>query len=179
MDVVFVDVGFGTSNLILTGSGEAIVIDAGERSKEPLAVLHHFSVKRIRHLIVSHWHKDHVGGATGLLRAFSGKIGTVWFPADDAFQRTEFWAALLEEANAGRLENEQIEALMVKGTRPRQIWGSRVHDADLTVISPCFMEANRGVAAKDSNATCGVLLLRVGSRFIVLVTGTHKKPPRG
>jgi hypothetical protein len=45
MDVLLVDVGFGTCNVILIGSGEAIVIDAGERSKEVLAVLHHFSVR--------------------------------------------------------------------------------------------------------------------------------------
>jgi hypothetical protein len=57
--------------------------------------------------------------------------------------------------------------LMVRGVATRQIWSSKVHDADLTIISPCFMEANRGIAAKDSNATCGVLVLRVGSKLIV------------
>jgi len=167
MDALFVDVGFGTCNLILTGSGEALVIDAGERTKEPLAALHHFSVTRIRHLIVSHWHVDHVGGATGILRAYSGRIGTIWFPADPAFRATEFWMALVAENEAGRLKFEQVKALMVEGPGPRPIWASTVHDADLRLVSPCFFEFGKGVASGDSNATCGVLLFRVGQRFIV------------
>ncbi len=116
---------------------------------------------------MSHWHDDHVGGATGLLRAYSGKIGTVWFPADPAFLRTEFWDALVDEQKAGRLADEQIEALMVKGLATRQIWHSKVNDAELKLVSPCFMEVTRGVAAGDSNATCGVMVLRVGGRNIV------------
>jgi beta-lactamase superfamily II metal-dependent hydrolase len=167
MEVVFVDVGFGTCNVIHTGSGEAIVIDVGGRSKEPLAVLHHLTVRRIRHLVVSHWHEDHVGGATGVLRAFSGNIGNVWFPADPAFKRTEFWRALVAECEAGNLKEEQVEALMVQGVRPRRIWQSKPRDAELSIVSPCFMEASRGVAAGDSNATCGVLVLRAGGRFVV------------
>lgn len=167
MEVLFVDVGFGTCNVILVGSGEALVLDAGERTKESLAALHHFSVSRIRHLLVSHWHKDHVGGATGLLRAYSGRIGTVWFPADPAFRATEFWKALVAENEAGKLAYEQVKALMVDGAGPRQLWASKLHDADLKLISPCFMEVGRGVAVGDSNATCGVLLFRVGQRLIV------------
>ena len=167
MDVLFVDVGFGTCNIILIGSGEAIIIDAGKRSKEPLAVLHHFSVTRIPHLIVSHWHDDHVGGGTGVLRAFSDKIGEVWFPSDPAFKRTEFWDALTDENSADRIKDEQIKPLMIGGASTIQIWSSKVHDAELRIVSPCFMEVNRGVAAGDSNATCGIIVLRVGQQFIV------------
>lgn len=167
MDALFLDVGFGTSNIILTGGGEAIVIDAGERSKEPILALNHFSVTRIRHLIVSHWHEDHVGGATGLLRAYSGKIDTVWFPAAPGFQGTEFWDALVKEADAGNFENHQLEALMVNGPGTRSIWTSRTLDADLKLVSPSFMETNRAVAAGDTNATCGILILRSGARVIV------------
>ncbi len=167
MDALFVDVGFGTCNVILTGSGEAIVIDAGARSKEPLAVLNHFTIKRIPHLIISHWHEDHVGGGTGVLRAYSGRVGKVWFPAAPGFMGTEFWAALVDETDRGALADEQVEPLMVRGSGVRQIWASRTYDADLKIVSPCFMESNRGVAAGDPNATCGVLLFRVGGRFIV------------
>jgi beta-lactamase superfamily II metal-dependent hydrolase len=167
MDVLLVDVGFGTCNVILTGSGEAIVIDAGERPKEVLAVLHYFSVRRIRHFIISHWHDDHVGGAPGVLRAYPERIGTIWFPSDARFKRTRFWKALVAESEAGRLQYNQIEALMVGGGGTRQIWGSGVYDADLTIVSPCFMEMNRGIAAGNPNATCGILILRVGGRYIV------------
>lgn len=167
MDVLFVDVGFGTCNIILTGSGEAIVIDAGMRSKEPLAVLNHFSVKRIRHLIVSHWHDDHVGGATGVFRAYLQNISNIWFPADPAFKETEFWKALVEERENGNLTDGQIKPLLLQQRKQTQIWGSASYDADLNIISPCFMEANLGVESGDSNSTCGILLFRRGQSFIV------------
>ncbi len=167
MDVAFIDVGFGTCNLILTGSGSSIVIDAGKRPKEPLTALHHFSVSRIDHLIVSHWHHDHVGGATGLLRAYSKNIGTIWFPADPAFKKTEFWNALMDEVRSERIKDEQIRSLMVDGATAREIWTSKVHNADLKLVSPSLLETNCGVAVGDSNATSGVLILRVGARFLV------------
>lgn len=167
MDVVFVDVGFGTCNVILTGSGEAIVLNAGPRSREALVVLKQFSVTRIRHLIVSHWHADHVGGATGLLRAYPGQIDTCWFPLDKAFETTDFWRAVAEATKAGTLRDEQIKPLHLEGRVARPIWESTRHDADLRLVSPSFMEMNRGIAGGDSNATCGILVLRVGGRFIV------------
>jgi len=167
MDVIFVDVGFGTCNLILTSSGEAIVIDAGQRTQEPLTVLNHFTVNRLRHLIVSHWHDDHYGGATGLLRQFADRVGIVWFPPDPAFRNTAFWAAVREENRAGRLAHERIRPLTIEGPSTRTIWESGAFDADLSLLSPSFMEASLGGAAGDSNSTCGVLVLRVGARFIV------------
>jgi competence protein ComEC len=167
MDVLFVDVGFGNCSIILTGSGEAVVIDAGERSKEPLAVLHDFSVKHVSHLIVSHWHKDHVGGATGVLRAYSGKIGTIWFPADPAFRKTEFWRALVDERRSGAIQDSQVQALMLHAEPTSVIWSNAQSGAELRLISPYFIESNLGVAAGDSNATCGVMLLRVGASLIV------------
>lgn len=167
MDVVFVDVGFGTCNVILTGSGEAIVLDAGKRTKEPHAVLNQFTVSRISHLIVSHWHDDHYGGATGLLRNFASRIGEVWFPPDPAFKTSHFWSAIVAELDAGRLGLHQIMPLVIEGAGTRRIWSSAAFDAELLLVSPSYMEASRGGATGDSNSTCGVLVLRVGSRYVV------------
>ena len=167
MEVLFLDVGFGTCNILLLGSGEAIVIDAGGRSKEPIAALHHFGVQRIVHLIISHWHDDHVGGATGVLQAYASQIDKVWFPFDPAFRKTEFWHALKQENAAGTLPDDRIEPLLVKGTGPATLWSSPALGADLSLVSPSFMENNLGVASGNSNSTCGVLVLRVGTQRVV------------
>jgi competence protein ComEC len=167
METLFVDVGFGTCNVILTGSGEAIVLDTGKGSQVPIALLNQFSVKRISHLIISHWHDDHFRGVSGLVRAFSGKIKNVWFPFDPAFQDTEVWETLCGEVETGAMEKEQLQPLTIDGKKPRWLWYSLRFDADLSVISPCYMENLEGVEIEDSNATCGILVLRVGPRLIV------------
>lgn len=167
MEVLFLDVGFGTSNLILTGSGSAIVIDVGKQFQQTRAALSQFSVSRIEHLILSHWHADHIGGGRAFLRAFSGRIGKIWFPFDDAFKRTTLWDEVVEQVRIGALSEENVKALQVDSPKVRPIWASAARGARLEIISPCFMEVMTGVAAGDPNATCGILVLRVGKRAVV------------
>lgn len=79
-----VDVGQGDSLLLRSGSGRALVIDAGgardarfdpgERRVAPL--LWDLGVRRVDALLVTHAHPDHVGGAPFLLRAFA--VGELW-----------------------------------------------------------------------------------------------------
>lgn len=167
MDIVFVDVGFGANNIILTGSGEAIVIDAGERLGEPLKVLQKYGVKRISHLILSHWHDDHYGGATGLLQHFGRAVSKVWFPFDHKFQDTPFYGALCEAVNNGDLDLEDMQPLVLTEKAPRVIWSSSAFDGDLSLIAPSCFENMKGVASKKPNATSGILMLRRGTRAIV------------
>jgi competence protein ComEC len=167
MEALFLDVGFGTSNVILTGSGSAIVIDAGKQSRETLAALKKFSICRIDSLVISHWHADHMGGALGVMREYAGNIGKIWFPFDSAFQKTELWAEILRHEANGDILQEDIESLMIQSAGVREIWSSPAHQASLQIVSPCFMEVLRANAAADSNATSGILVLRVGGRCIV------------
>ena len=61
MEVYFVDIGKGTSNLILLGQSRTIVIDCGKNSGILLQLLKRFHVQEIDRLILSHNHDDHVG----------------------------------------------------------------------------------------------------------------------
>ncbi|MER5563509.1 ComEC/Rec2 family competence protein [Streptomyces sp. NPDC002506] len=81
------DVGQGDATVIAAGAGSAVVVDTGP---EPLAVdrcLHELGVTRVPLLLLTHFHADHVGGLTGVLRGRSvGVIQTTGFaePPDQA-----------------------------------------------------------------------------------------------
>lgn len=167
METLFLDVGFGSSSLILLGSGSAIVIDAGKDSQATLAALHHFGISRIEHLIVSHWHDDHCGGAQGVLQHFSGRIGGVWFPFDSDFKKSSFWHELRRQCASGGIDESKIDALMVNSGGVREIWSSAPLKAKLEIVSPSHMEMMQGVSSAKPNLTCGILVLRVGSRAVV------------
>jgi glyoxylase-like metal-dependent hydrolase (beta-lactamase superfamily II) len=84
LEVCFVDVGQGSSNLILLGRKRAIVIDAGGRhSGTVIRLLQHFQIESLARLIVTHNYDDHSRGAANLLTAYSWRIEEVWCLHDD------------------------------------------------------------------------------------------------
>ena len=75
MEVCFVDVGQGSSNVILLGDRRAILIDCGGAQAETvLALLRRFQIDTLTRLIISHSHNDHSRGAAVVLTAFQGRI---------------------------------------------------------------------------------------------------------
>jgi len=84
LEIVYIDVEGGAATLIVTPSGESILVDAGwpeERDVERIrrAVVEVAGLKRIDHYITSHWHLDHwgaIGRVAELLpvKAFYGHV---------------------------------------------------------------------------------------------------------
>jgi len=72
LKIEFVDSEGGGSTLIVTPTGESILIDCGNpgnRDAERIAkAAKKLSLERIDHLVVTHWHLDHYGGAGTLVR---------------------------------------------------------------------------------------------------------------
>lgn len=70
--VVFIDTEGGAATLILTPAGESILIDCGNPGKRDAERIHQaakkLSLNAINHLIITHWHSDHYGGAEHLSR---------------------------------------------------------------------------------------------------------------
>src|SRR5262249_12303861 len=68
--IVFVDTEGGAATLILTPAGESILIDCGTPGKRDAERIHaaakKLSLRAIDHLIITHWHSDHYGGAEHL-----------------------------------------------------------------------------------------------------------------
>jgi competence protein ComEC len=67
LDIYFIDVEGGAATLIVTPSGESLLIDSGfpgERDAGRIARVasHVAGLKQVDHYITTHWHQDHVGG---------------------------------------------------------------------------------------------------------------------
>jgi beta-lactamase superfamily II metal-dependent hydrolase len=134
LEVCFVDVGQGTSNVILLGERRAIVIDCGAAQAETvLAVLRRFQVEVISRLIISHSHDDHSRGAAAVLTAYQSRIEELWMLDDVRRPESLFWQRVLEELRANRLVRQQIH-LLVREDRPKQIY--RDDRVLLSLIAP-------------------------------------------
>src|SRR2546430_8933189 len=80
LDVIWSDVEGGAGTLIITPSGESVLIDTGNPGGRDAGRIHKAAteagLKRIDHLITTHLHIDHFGGAGELSKLIP--IGTVW-----------------------------------------------------------------------------------------------------
>jgi competence protein ComEC len=79
--IYWIDVEGGAATLIVTPSGESVLIDSGnpgyrDADRIAKAATQEAGLKRIDHLITTHYHRDHFGGAATLAKLLP--IGTVW-----------------------------------------------------------------------------------------------------
>ena len=73
LDFYFVDVEGGAATLIVTPSGESVLIDCGAPGDRDASRIAHVAkdvigLKQIDHLIATHWHSDHFGGTPDLAK---------------------------------------------------------------------------------------------------------------
>lgn len=99
---------------IITNGEAAIVIDCGEEDDgaEIAAAIDALGIKKIDCLIITHFDKDHVGGAAALLGRFnvSKLIEADYVPADTtAYAYSSYREALAKAQNDGRCES--VEAV--------------------------------------------------------------------
>ena len=79
LTVTFVDVGKG--DCILVGiDGKYVLIDAGytETASEVISYFKDLGIERLDYLIITHYDKDHVGGAVSIVKEF--EIGQIYLP---------------------------------------------------------------------------------------------------
>ena len=81
LDVYWVDVEGGAATLIVTPAGESVLIDTGNPGTRDADRIHEVAtkqakLKKIDHLITTHFHGDHYGGAATLAQLMP--IGTVY-----------------------------------------------------------------------------------------------------
>lgn len=79
--VVHVDVGQADSSIVRTPTNETIVIDTGQEMLPVMIALDELEVDEIDHLISTHAHTDHIGGAEALIKEYENNregVGAVW-----------------------------------------------------------------------------------------------------
>jgi competence protein ComEC len=85
LDIYFIDVEGGAATLIVTPSNESILVDTGnpgERDpKRIFDVTRLAGLTQIDHLIITHYHGDHFGGAAALVKLIPFKV--IYDNADD------------------------------------------------------------------------------------------------
>jgi ComEC/Rec2-related protein len=74
--VVFIDVGQGDAALLVSADGEAVLIDGGPDSRLLWEAMYEYGVNRLRLVVATHPHDDHIVGLVGL--AGRVPIGEVW-----------------------------------------------------------------------------------------------------
>ncbi len=99
MTIHFIDVGQG-GGVFIQKDDKAILYDCGDTSAGPVVTnyLKGLSVKKIDILVVSHAHKDHMGGCIHVLKKF--KVGTLYHNGSNA--KTEVWRNFLKEVDRAK-----------------------------------------------------------------------------
>ena len=188
MQMYFIDVEGGQATLIVSPSGQSLLIDTGWSGYEGrdadriVAAAHQAGVKQIDYVLITHYHRDHVGGVPQLVDGI--KIGTFVDHGpnleDSEVTRTDY--AAYEKAIAGHAH------VVVKPG-----WGLPMKGIEVKVLSaagdlitrplPGMGEANpycKGEAAAPEDPTenarsVGVLVTYGKFRFLDLGDLTKKK----
>jgi competence protein ComEC len=188
LQIYFIDVEGGQATLLVSPSGTSVLIDAGWPGYEGrdadriVAAAHQAGVKQLDYVVITHYHRDHVGGIPQLVDGI--KVGTFIDHGpnleDSAVTRTDY--AAYEKAIAGHAH------VVVKPG-----WGLPIKDIQVRVLAaagdhmgfplPGAGELNPYCAkeptAPDDNTenarSIGVLVTYEKFRFLDLGDLTKKK----
>src|SRR5215831_6018078 len=78
LDIYFIDVEGGAATLIVTPAGESLLIDTGFPGDRDAGRIAHVALelaglKQIDYCVITHWHRDHVGGVAPLSKLITIK----------------------------------------------------------------------------------------------------------
>ena len=105
LEIYWIDVEGGAATLIVSPSGESMLIDTGfevgdRDAKRIHAATQQAGLKKIDHLVISHYHGDHVGGLPALSKMIP--IGKFYGRGDEIEAVNQKWYDNLKNASAGK-----------------------------------------------------------------------------
>ena len=186
--IYFIDVEGGQATLVVSPSGQSLLIDAGWPGYEGrdadriLAAAHQAGLTQIDYVLITHYHRDHVGGVPQLVDGI--KVGTFVDHGpnleDSEVTRTDY--AAYEKAIAGhpRVTVKPGWGLPLKGIEVRVLTAAGEH---ITAPLPGAGEANKYCASEptasaddtENARSIGVLITYGHFRFLDLGDLTKKK----
>ena len=188
MQIYFIDVEGGQSTLVISPSGQSLLIDTGWSGYEGrdadriVAAAHQAGLKQLDYVLITHYHRDHVGGVPQLADGI--KIGTFVDHGpnmeDSEMPRTDY--AAYEKAIAGHAHVvvKPGWGLPIKGIEVRVLTAAGDH---ITSPLPGAGEANpfcksEPAAPEDkteNSRSIGVLITYGQFRFLDMGDLTKKK----
>ncbi|MCX5647025.1 MAG: MBL fold metallo-hydrolase [Phycisphaerae bacterium] len=161
----FLDVGQGTSNVVLLGKGRAIVIDCGPRgSEQTIQLLTREHIHTIEALIVSHNDSDHDYNVGQVLHQYRKATRRIFFLQDRAVHNSmpTTFGVLKRSADGDFPSPERLETNA--GTAKKLFSQDGVV---LSILYPDLMANLEAQGAGRSNQTSAVLRLTCGGRRVV------------
>src|SRR5579859_2854034 len=188
LQIYFIDVEGGQATLLVSPSGQSLLIDAGWPGYEGrdadriLAAAHQAGLTQIDYVLITHYHRDHVGGVPQLVDGI--KVGTFVDHGpnleDSQVTRTDY--AAYEKATAGhaRVTVKPGWGLPLKGIEVRVLAAAGDH---MAAPLPGAGGANRYCASEpaasaddtENAGSIGVLVTYGHFRFLDLGDLTKKK----
>jgi competence protein ComEC len=124
--VHFINVGQGSSTLIVGPTGETILIDSGDWSddgEDVLAYLDRHDVDRIDHLVTTHADADHIGGHAAIIDHYETQadgIGAVYDPGITSSSQTyDRYLDAIEEHDVTLYETRAGDQIPIDGVDAR------------------------------------------------------------
>ncbi len=188
LQIYFIDVEGGQATLVVSPSGQSLLIDTGWSGYEGrdgdriVAAGHQAGLKQLDYVLITHYHRDHVGGVPQLADSF--KIGTFvdHGPNQEDTAETRADYAAYEKAIAGHAHVvvKPGWGLPIKGIEVRVLTANGDHLADPL---PGAGEANQYCAAEpaapedktENSRSIGVLITYGQFRFLDMGDLTKKK----
>jgi len=188
LQIYFIDVEGGQATLVVSPSGESLLIDTGWPDNEGrdadriVAAAHQAGIKKIDYVLITHFHRDHVGGVPQLVGGI--KIGTFVDHGpnleDSEVTRTDY--AAYEKAVAGhpRMTVKPGWGLPIKGIQVRVLTAAgEPIDTPLPgagrANSYCTSEPSAPVDDTENARSVGVLITYGRFRFLDLGDLTKQK----
>lgn len=172
LDIYWIDVEGGAATLIVTPTGESVLVDAGNPGGRDPQRIHKVAtevagLKQIDHLVVTHLHRDHFGGVAELAELMPVKtlyengIET----APDSEQKNEAVPAY-KAAKVGKRVPVQVGSKLPVAGLTLQVRGARKQFDKGTRPNPACAGAKPKDEDKSDNANSVVLSLEYkGFRF--------------
>lgn len=177
MDIYWIDVEGGAATLIVSPSGESLLIDTGWKvddrdAKRVYAATQRAGLKKIDFLVISHFHADHVGGLAALTKMIP--VGRYFDHGDEIEKENQQWLDSYTAASAGKrtiaMPGDEIP---VKGLRVLVVTSNaKVLAKPVNGGGPnplCDGAAQMAPLAPENQRMLGVLLSYGKFRFLDLI----------